>query len=140
MPRARLRAPLSSCDARPSASACTCPATRKLPALPSKVSPFSSSKVLQPDSIPEGCGSDLFMYFSCGHFLELRRGKAPSLLVAQRLDRIDARRASRRNVASRQRHTEQDHCDARKRRKIRRGYAEQQTRHQPRENKGQSKS
>src|SRR6266850_1283602 len=108
--RALLRAPLSSCDVRPSASVATRPATRKSPVLPPKVLPSSSSKALQPDSIPEGCGGGLLGYFS------------------------------RRNVASRQRHAEKENRDARKRGKICRCHAEQQTSHQSRENKGQHKS
>src|SRR6267142_910776 len=166
-PLAPLRAPLWSCDARPSASASTRPVTRKLLALPSKVSPFSSSKVSNPIVYPKDAEALAWLLFR-SHFLELQRGTTPTkearkllipqdrdagcfnpslwlseshdLLVAQRLDWIDARRAPRRDVAGRQRHTEKEDRDACKRGKIRRGHAKQQTSHQPGETKGQNKS
>src|SRR6266850_3863804 len=77
-----------------------------------------------------------WLFFSQSFSGAIARQNA-ELLVAERLDRVDARRPSRRNVASRQRHTEKENRDARKRGKIRRCHAEQQTSHQSREKKGQ---
>src|SRR6267142_5297471 len=76
-PLAPLRAPLWSCDARPSASASTRPVTRKLLALPSKVSPFSSSKVSNPIVYPKDAEALAWLLFR-SHFLELQRGTTPT--------------------------------------------------------------